>query len=152
MQVELTPEVLASACADVVRDAPAVTADLAALALMYEPDPAAPTVLLFPLSLAAIEARHAEAKDLVDLLNPAEHLAVDSTIELALPDEIEAHLPSGARLRELVRLAVAVLRRELPSMLVFSTDPECTELAESVKGASVPASLSWVANLDPELS
>lgn len=149
--LELSPELLASACADALASGPVGRRDLAAVAVMYEPDPAAPTVLVFPLSTEAIESRRAEARDLRDVLNPAEHVAQDSTVELSLSDEVESRLPVGGNLHELVDAAVALLRVALPDVLVYLTDPECTELAASVRTAPVPASLRWLVEL-PDLS
>ncbi len=137
----MTPADLALACAERVRDLERESRESSvAICIMFEPDPTAPMILVFPLMGSDLESRRGET-DLVSILNPAEHR---EELELTISSEIEAALPRGNQLRELVDAAVKVLRREFPSKLVYMTDPECTELANSVAEATCPASLDWL--------
>ena len=110
------------------------------VAIMYEPDPEAPTVLVFPIPLADIVARQ-NRPDIVSILNPAEHA---EELELALPDDVDARLPCGDDLQSMVRAVVGQMRRDMPDRLIYMTDPECSELADSVREARIPPSLAWL--------
>lgn len=134
---------LAATCIQVVENFEEANGSHAdCIAIMFEPDPACPGVVVFPLPLADIVARQDEA-DVESVLNPAEYA---DELELSLPKGVESQLPRGDDLQTLVRDTVAQMRRDMPDRLIYMTDPECSELADSVREARLPAALAWIAS------
>ena len=137
----ITHQELASACVQVLETFEGSSGIRAeCVAIMYGPDPESPSVLLFPLPLADVTARQSEP-DIVSILNPAEYA---EELKLTLPDDVDARLPGGDNLQIMVREAVAQMRRDMPDKLIYMTDPECSELADSVREARIPPSLAWL--------
>ena len=139
----ITCQKLAAACLQAVDEFEKSSRSRAeCIAIMYEPDPACPTVVVFPLPLADVLARRSEP-DIVSILNPAEYA---DELELSLPKEIDSKLPRGDELQSIVRDVVIQLRRDMPDRLVYMTDPECSELADSVREAPLPPALTWLSS------
>lgn len=139
----ITCQRLANVCAQIVEIFENETATRAdCIAIMYEPDPASPMVLVFPLPLADVMAKQGKPR-LRSILNPAEHA---DEFELSIPEDIEAELPRGDDLQRLVRDTVDQMRRDMPDRLIYMTDPECSELVDSVREAQLPPGLAWLSS------
>lgn len=135
---QMSPEELATISERVIADSDAHDHNCA-IVLMYESDPAAPGVVAFFVPFEAMDQARYEAK-LRTILNPAEYEVPDVDLDLE-PDQI----PGGDALGELLARAVDVLRARLDTRCIYMTDPDCSDLLASARGARFPARLGWLA-------